>query len=54
MGKNNVKQDNKLKVDKTLNAYAGKNLSPKKTAHINSIADTIKTAISKYKQQPVQ
>lgn len=51
MGKNNVKPAGKLKVDKELNAYAGKNLSPRKTTHINSIANNIRIALSKYKQQ---
>ncbi len=38
-------------VNANLNAYVGKDVSPKKTEHINSISEYIKRAIKKFQPQ---
>ncbi len=38
-------------VNANLNAYVGKDMSPKKTEHINSISEYIKRAIKKFQPQ---
>jgi len=46
------KKQQQTDVDVSLNTYVGQDIAPKKTEHINSIAEQIKRALAKFRTHP--